>query len=261
MTSQPGWGWLLIVILVAVGLWSAWTSPGIAQSTEGPSANAGATAAPKIDAGDNAWVLTSSALVLMMTAPGLALFYCGLVRKKNVLSVMMQCVFLMCLMTVIWALYGYTLVFGGDGAVDRRLSLPCSCRAWTPCGQRHGSDIPAVSGLTIPVLTHMLFQGMFFIITPALICGAFAERMKFSAMVLFMVLWGTLIYCPLAHWVWGGGMLAYGSPHAASSRPAGPWISPAERWCTSAPACRPWFVPCCWASGWATAGNRCRRIT
>ena len=95
----------------------------------------------------------------------------------------------------------------------------------------------------------MLFQGMFFIITPALICGAFAERMKFSTMVVFIVLWGTLIYCPLAHWVWGGGVLAYGSPHAASLRPAVPSTLPAERWSTSAPACRPWSAPCCWANG------------
>ncbi len=88
-------------------------------------------------------------------------------------------------------------------------------------------------------MTHMLFQGMFFIITPALICGAFAERMKFSTMVVFMILWGTLIYCPLAHWVWGGGILTYGSEHAEGIRPAGRWILPAGRWSTSAPACRP----------------------
>ena len=89
-------------------------------------------------------------------------------------------------------------------------------------------------------MTHMLFQGMFFIITPALICGAFAERMKFSTMVVFSVLWGTLIYCPLAHWIWGGGVLAYGSPHAAGFRAAGRWTSPAARWSTSVPASRRW---------------------
>jgi len=173
---------------------------------------------PELDTGDNAWLLTSSALVLMMTGPGLALFYCGLVRKKNVLSVMMQCVFLMGLMTVIWALYGYTLAFGGKPDdptkwigdlrylfmrnaeatwADGKPSIPLS--PWAP---------------TIPAMTHMLFQLMFFIITPALICGAFAERMKFSAMVVFMILWGTLVYLPLAHWVWGGGLLAYGSKHS-----------------------------------------------
>jgi Amt family ammonium transporter len=171
-------------------------------------------AALKFDAADNAWVLISAALVLLMTAPALALFYCGLVRKKNVLSVMMQCVFLMCLMTVLWALYGYTLVFGGSQAWigdGRYLFMRGVNAVWT----NQGPDLPLYPGLSIPVMTHMLFQGMFFIITPALICGAFAERMKFSAMVAFMILWGTFIYCPLAHWLWGGGILAYGSPHAA----------------------------------------------
>jgi ammonium transporter, Amt family len=164
-------------------------------------------------AGHNAWMLTSSALVLFMTAPGLAMFYSGLVRKKNVLSVMMQCVFLMGLMTVIWGVYGYSLAFGGS---DK----------WIGNGeylfmnnvQRHlnaegtAVDTPMYNNdfsWRIPVLTHMLFQGMFFIITPALIVGAFAERMKFSTMVVFMILWGTLVYCPLCHWVWDGGILAF----------------------------------------------------
>lgn len=149
-----------------------------------------------------------------MTAPALALFYCGLVRKKNVLSVIMHCAYLMCLMTVLWGLVGYSLVFGGDGPWigDGRYFLMRGVDAtWTS----HGVDVPMYPGLTIPVMTHMLFQGMFFIITPALICGAFAERMKFSAMVVFSAVWGLLIYCPLAHWIWGGGILAYGSRHAA----------------------------------------------
>jgi Amt family ammonium transporter len=169
---------------------------------------------PKIDSGDNAWILTSSALVLMMTGPGLALFYSGLVRKKNVLGVMMQCVFLMCLMTVIWALWGYSFSFGGDGPYFGNLSylFMNGVQAHLDNGQ---PVIPVHPTLKIPMLTHMLFQGMFFIITPALICGAFAERMKFSTMVVFMILWGTLVYCPLCHWVWGGGILAYGSPHAS----------------------------------------------
>lgn len=178
--------------------------------------------APKLDTGDNGWMLTSSALVLMMTAPGLALFYSGLVRKKNVLSVMMQCVFLMCLMTVIWALWGYTLSFGGDapgptpkwlGNGDHLLMKGVEA-AW----EDGKAVIPIHPTLTISRLTHMLFQGMFFIITPALICGAFAERMKFSTMVVFSVLWGTLVYCPLCHAVWGGGVLQYvsgGNPLAA----------------------------------------------
>jgi Amt family ammonium transporter len=165
-------------------------------------------------AGHNAWMLTSCALVLFMTAPGLAMFYGGLVRKKNVLGVIMQCVFLMCLMTVLWGLYGYSLAFGeadneslkpyiGDGDY---LFMKGVSRTWDAEANAPVEPMAAA----IPRLTHMLFQGMFFIITPALICGAFAERMKFSAMVLFMILWGTLVYCPLCHWVWGGGMLAFG---------------------------------------------------
>jgi len=169
-------------------------------------------------AGHNAWMLTCSALVLFMTAPGLAMFYGGLVRKKNVLSVMMQCVFLMCLMTVLWGLYGYSLAFGtwedskwqpyiGDGDY---LFMNDVSRSWDT---ETSSAVEPMAG-AIPRLSHMLFQGMFFIITPALICGAFAERMKFSAMVVFMVLWGTLVYCPLCHWVWGGGMLSFGTEGA-----------------------------------------------
>ncbi len=213
MVSRGNLRWFVLVSGLSATLWLAATSLGVAQTP----AEAGATpsaAEPKFDAADNAWVLTSAALVLFMTAPALALFYSGLVRKKNVLSVMMQCVFLMCLMTVVWALYGYTLVFGGTDAWIgdfRYLFMRGVNAVWTS----HGSEVPLYPGLTIPVMTHMLFQGMFFIITPALICGAFAERMKFSAMVLFMILWGTLVYCPLAHWLWGGGILAYGSPHAA----------------------------------------------
>ncbi|MGB7342738.1 MAG: ammonium transporter [Pirellulaceae bacterium] len=160
----------------------------------------------------NAWMLVCCALVLFMTAPGLAMFYGGLVRRKNVLSVMMQCIFLMGMMTVLWALYGYSLAFGGDGrwignfdhvmmnGVERYFDEA----AGEPMTPMVSADIP------IPMLTHMLFQGMFFIITPALICGAFAERMKFSAMVVFSIVWGTVIYCPLCHWVWDGGFLAYG---------------------------------------------------
>jgi Amt family ammonium transporter len=193
------------------------------QKPEGPggaaaAASAPAPEAPKLDTGDNAWMLTSTALVLMMTGPGLALFYSGLVRKKNVLSVMMQCVFLMGLMTVIWALYGYTLAFGSDpknptkwiGNLDYLLMKNAEA-VWV----NGKAEVPLSPWApTIPTMTHMLFQLMFFIITPALICGAFAERMKFSTMVVFMVLWGTLVYIPLAHWVWGGGLLAYGTKHA-----------------------------------------------
>jgi Amt family ammonium transporter len=175
-------------------------------------------------AGNNAWMLTCCALVLFMTAPGLALFYGGLVRKKNVLGVMMQCFFLMGLMTVLWALYGYTLAFGGsfDGLMAEgsvlnpyignldHLFMNGIERVWD---EEANSPHTPMNG-AIPAITFMLFQGMFFIITPALICGAYAERMKFSTMVVFTILWGTLVYCPLAHWVWGGGILAFGGDHA-----------------------------------------------
>ncbi len=165
---------------------------------------------------NNAWMLTSTALVLFMTAPGLAMFYGGLVRKKNVLSVIMQCLFLMGLMTCIWALYGYSLAFGsggpyignGDFLFMQGVQREWDAEAGAPTEPMFTIDGSAAT--TIPRLTHMLFQGMFFIITPALICGAFAERMKFNAMTLFVILWGTLVYLPLCHWVWGGGILAFG---------------------------------------------------
>lgn len=161
-----------------------------------------AATAPEFDTGDVAWMLTSSALVLMMTAPGLALFYGGLVRKKNVLGVFAQCVFLMGLMSVVWALWGYSLAFGGGhpyfGNFDHVL-----LQGVIPYVDSAGQVVIPASG-TIPLALFMMFQGMFFIITPALICGAFAERMKFSTMCVFSVLWGTLVYCPVCHWVWDG---------------------------------------------------------
>ena len=156
-------------------------------------------------AGHNAWMLTCCALVLFMTAPGLAMFYSGLVRKKNVLGVMMQCLFLMGLMTVIWGLYGYTLAFGGTGKWIGNTDylfmrdvqskwVPADSATNTPGHPETPYFVPATGeNYKIPRLTHMLFQGMFFIITPALICGAFAERMKFSTMVVFMILWGSLV--------------------------------------------------------------------
>jgi Amt family ammonium transporter len=179
-----------------------------------------AAAAPvPIDTGNNAWVLTASALVLLMTAPGLAMFYGGLVRKKNVLSVMMQCIFLMGMMAVVWALWGYSFSFGGFLDKDPHpwfgnsdyLLMKNVQPEWGKDGTVH---LPMYEAGKIPLLTHMLFQGMFFIITPGLICGAFAERMKFSTMVVFTLLWGTFVYCPIAHWVWGGGVFTYGAEHS-----------------------------------------------
>jgi Amt family ammonium transporter len=152
--------------------------------------------APAIDSGDTAWMLTATALVLFMTIPGLSLFYAGIVRSKNVLSVMMQCFAITSLMTVIWALFAYSIAFGGEGAFWGGLS-----KAFLK-----GVGVDTLSG-TIPETVFMTFQMTFIIITPALIVGAFAERMKFSAMLIFMALWATIVYAPVCHWVWGGGWL------------------------------------------------------
>jgi ammonium transporter, Amt family len=150
--------------------------------------------------GDNAWMLTSAALVLMMTGPGLALFYGGLVRSKNVLSTMMHSFILMAIVTVLWAIYGYSLTFaeGVPFIGDLRYLF------LNGVGSAPNPDY----GATVPQETYMIYQLMFAIITPALISGAFAERMKFSAMVVFTCLWSTIVYFPMAHMVWGkGGLL------------------------------------------------------
>jgi len=150
--------------------------------------------------GDNAWMLVSSALVLMMTGPGLALFYGGLVRKKNVLGTMMQSFFLMALITVLWGVFGYSLCFHSGSRFMGSLGY----MFLRGVGAAPDADYAA----TIPQQTFMAFQLMFAIITPALITGAFAERMKFSAMVVFMTLWSIIVYAPMAHMVWGkGGLL------------------------------------------------------
>jgi ammonium transporter, Amt family len=148
-------------------------------------------------AGDNAWMLVSAALVLMMTGPGLALFYGGLVRRKNVLGTMMQSFILMCVVTVIWAVVGYSLAFGGSGPFIGDLHFAFLNNV----GAAPNPDYAA----TIPQQTFMVYQLMFAIITPALICGAYAERMKFSSMLLFTILWSLLVYFPMAHMVWGKG--------------------------------------------------------
>jgi Amt family ammonium transporter len=153
--------------------------------------------AAKVDSGDNAWMLTSSALVLMMTAPGLALFYGGLVRSKNTLNLLMQSFILIALISIQWMLWGYSLSFGGDGAFVGNLD-------WLGLRGVGGDPNPDYAA-TIPHQTFMIYQCMFAIITPALITGAFAERMKFSAFVVFSLLWATLVYDPLAHMVWGKG--------------------------------------------------------
>jgi Amt family ammonium transporter len=152
-----------------------------------------------MNTGDTGWVLTSSALVLLMTLPGLAFFYGGLVRRKNVLSVLMQCLIILCVITLQWVLFGYSLTFGPDtgqgiiGGLD-----------WL--GLRNvGGQPNADYAATIPHYAFMIFQCMFAVITPALIIGTYAERIKFSAFLAFTVLWATFVYDPLGHWVWGTG--------------------------------------------------------
>ena len=158
-----------------------------------------------LDTGNTAWMIVATLLVLLMTIPGIALFYGGLVRQKNVLSIIMQCMLIVCAVTIIWIAFGYSFVFGTDlmesgsywgfliGGFDKVLL--------------NGITTGSLSAGNIPELIFVLFQCMFAIITPALILGAFAERIKFSGFLLFTVLWSILVYIPMAHWVWGGGFL------------------------------------------------------
>lgn len=154
-------------------------------------------AAQELDKADTAWMLTSSALVLFMLLPGLSLFYAGLVRTKNVLSVLMQCFTLACIMSLVWFAVGYSLAFSGEGDFIGNLD-----KAFL-----NGVGFDSLSG-SIPESVFVVFQMTFIMITPALFVGGFAERMNFAAMVLFSVFWGLIVYVPVTHWVWGGGWLA-----------------------------------------------------
>ena len=166
-------------------------------------------APPKLDSGDTAWMLSSTALVLLMTVPGLALFYAGMVRKKNILATMMQSFTICCLVTVLWFIIGYSLAFT-NGPSDQlapyigglsRLFLNGMGDNWDKAFIL-GAGTDSASPQTIPETVYMMFQMTFAIITPALIAGAFADRMKFSAMMVFMGLWSIVVYSPIAHWVW-----------------------------------------------------------
>jgi Amt family ammonium transporter len=196
--TNKNWIYAAFAVLLAA---IAFADPSLAQDAAKP-AEAAAADAPKLDTGDTAWMLTSTALVLMMTIPGLALFYGGMVRKKNVLSVVMQCFAITCLVTVLWMIVAYSLAFGTNeneamnayfGGFGKALLAGVTNDSLT---------------LTIPEWVFIVFQMTFAIITPALIVGAFAERMKFSALLWFIGLWLLFVYAPIAHWVWGGGFLA-----------------------------------------------------
>jgi Amt family ammonium transporter len=155
---------------------------------------------PKLSAGDTAWMLTSTALVLMMTIPGLALFYGGMVRKKNVLATVMQSFAVTCLMSVLWMIAGYSIAFTEGGSLNAYMGgLSKAFLA--------GMGKDSLTG-TIPESVFMTFQMTFAIITPALICGAVADRMKFSALLIFLSAWMLVVYAPITHWVWGGGFLS-----------------------------------------------------
>jgi Amt family ammonium transporter len=158
-----------------------------------------AMAEEALDSGDTAWMLTATALVLFMTVPGLALFYAGMVRSKNVLSVLMQCFAITALMSILWTFWGYSLAFEDGGSANAFIG---------GFGKMFlaGVTVDSLSG-TIPETVFITFQMTFAVITPALIVGAFAERMKFSTMLVFMGVWLTVVYAPICHWVWGGGWL------------------------------------------------------
>jgi Amt family ammonium transporter len=182
----------------------AFADPSLAQDAAKPAEAAAAAAAdaPKLDTGDTAWMLTSTALVLMMTIPGLALFYGGMVRKKNVLATVMQIFAITCLVTVLWMILGYSLAFGTNESEAMNAYFGGFSKALL-AGVTNDSLT-----LTIPEWVFIVFQMTFAIITPALIVGAFAERMKFSALLWFIGIWLLVVYAPIAHWVWGGGFLA-----------------------------------------------------
>src|SRR5262252_901081 len=188
--------WLIaLVVLFPLSVVAQTPALGTTESPEARLTKLEAQAADAKSSADNAWMLTSSALVLLMTGPGLALFYGGLVRKKNVLSTMMQSFAMMAVITILWGLVSYSLAFGSGGSFIGGLHN----LFLHGVGAQPDADYSA----TIPLQTFMIYQLMFAIITPALITGAFAERMKFSAMACFMVLWSLIVYAPMAHMVWG----------------------------------------------------------
>ena len=196
---------LLLLAITAPCVLAQQAPPAAAPAAGGETPAAGAPAAapaappPKIDSGDTAWILVSTALVLAMTAPGLALFYGGMVREKNALGTIMQSFIILCLISVQWVLWGYSLAFGPDhGHIIGGLE-------WFGLNDVKMDAANGDYAPTVPHQAYMIFQMMFAVITPALITGAFAERIKFSSFLVFILLWATFIYDPLAHWVWGNG--------------------------------------------------------
>ena len=205
--KRPRYYWGLSLLLFALLL----ALPAFADNTAPPATAATAAAAaapPKVDTGDTAWMLSSTALVLLMTIPGLALFYAGMVRKKNVLATMMQSFVICCLVTLVWFVAGYSIAFTNGNAYMGDFSrvllngIGAHISKGADTGFILGAGTDAAAPQTIPETVYMMFQMTFAIITPALIAGAFADRMKFSALCVFMILWSLLVYSPIAHWVW-----------------------------------------------------------
>jgi Amt family ammonium transporter len=202
-----------------------------AAAASAPAAPAAPTApfsvdSSKISAGDTAWMLTSSALVLFMTIPGLALFYAGMVRKKNVLATVMQSFAITALITVLWTVVGYSLAFTpGNGFIGGLSRVFLHGMNYIK-GDKATTLTVSHLATTIPESVYFVYQMTFAIITPALICGAFADRMKFSAMLVFMALWSLIVYVPIAHMVWS---------RPAGCRQTACSTSRAARWCTSTP--------------------------
>jgi len=196
-----------VASLLAAGLAFAQEA---AQETAPNAAEPAAAVAPHLDTGHTAWILVSTGLVLLMTIPGLALFYAGMVRKKNILATMMQSFVITCLITVLWFIVGYSLAFHGDNPYFGDLSalflqnLIGPDQTATVGGILWAAGADANGG-AIPESVNMMFQMTFAIITPALITGAFADRMKFSAVIVFSILWSLIVYCTVAHWVWAPG--------------------------------------------------------
>jgi Amt family ammonium transporter len=205
--KRPRYFWGLSALLFALLL----ALPAFADDAAPAAAAAAAAGPPKLDSGDTAWMLASTALVLLMTVPGLALFYAGMVRKKNVLATMMQSFAICCIVTIVWTIAGYSIAFTtgnaymGDfsrimlnGIAEHMVKGNDSQAFVLASGVKDVADMST----TIPETVYMMFQMTFAIITPALIAGAFADRMKFSALCIFMTLWSLLVYSPIAHWVW-----------------------------------------------------------
>ena len=249
-------------------------SAGLAALAVGMFAATAAYAEPTVNKGDNAWMLTSTVLVLLMTIPGLALFYGGLVRSKNMLSVLMQVFYTVCIVTLLWALYGYSLAFTGGSDFIGGFSK-AFLMGVTPDSKAATFSVDA----NISELVYVCFQMTFAAITPCLIVGSFAERMKFSAVALFIPLWVTLIYFPIAHmvWYWAGPTpspmrsrrsqprvmrrqrprrrpsLTKSTPMPAGSSRRARSTSPAAPWCTSTRASPAWSAHSWSASASATA--------